>query len=80
MSWTQQRARLAALRRYRPADDPGVLEAVRDLAEARRLVKFEGNLAELVATAPLLTADQIERVRQLLQPSPVSAAGRLDAP
>ena len=70
MGWTQERARLNALRRYRPADDPVVVDAQRDLRAAR----LEDYIARTLATAPPLTPDQRQRLAQLLTP-PAAAGG-----
>jgi biotin operon repressor len=54
MSWTADRARVAALTRSRSADDPVLLNARRDLAAAR----LEDYITRTVAAAPPLTPAQ----------------------
>ena len=64
-TWTAKRAKLAALSRHRPADDPEVLEAARDLRAAR----LEDHVAKVVALAPPLSDDQRARITRLLRGS-----------
>jgi hypothetical protein len=59
-----ERNRHNALRRYRPADDPQVIEAARDLRAAR----LEDYIRRLVDAAPPLTPEQIQRLRDALPP------------
>ncbi len=54
-----------ALRRYRPASDPAVQVANRDLTAARA----EAYIRELVDTAPALTPEQRDRLALLLRPN-----------
>ena len=68
MTWTTERARLSALRRYRTDDDPAVLDARRDLKAAR----LENYIISTLAAAPPLTADQRERLSLLLTPPSTS--------
>lgn len=74
MSWTQERARIAALSRSRPADDPDILAARRDM-RAARLADY---IARTVDTAPPLTTEQRDSLAALLRPTtaetPVGAA------
>jgi hypothetical protein len=56
------RARHAALARYRPADDPALVEARRDLRAAR----LQHAVSEAVAAAPPLTGEQRRRIAALL--------------
>lgn len=56
------RGRVAALSRSRPADDPDLLAARRDLA-AEHLAE---SIARAVATAPPFTLEQRARLSQLL--------------
>lgn len=66
MSWTQDRARIAAHKRNHPdADVPA--ELYRDLRAARAQAYIE----ELVAAAPPLTEEQRDRLAVLLRPAPV---------
>lgn len=63
MSWTVERARVASLSRSRPADDP-------DLANARRNLRAErlaDHIARVVAEAPPLTEAQRDRLAALLR-------------
>jgi hypothetical protein len=57
------RARLAAHRRWRPGDDLDDLteECYRELERSR----IDDSIDELVAVAPKMTTEQIERVRRL---------------
>ncbi len=64
MSWTQDRARVAALSRSRPADDPDLLDARRNL----RAAKAEEYIKKLVDAAPPLTDEQTARLAVLLAP------------
>lgn len=57
------RARKAALDRYRPADDPQVVEASRDLAAAN----LQHYIERVVAEAPPLTDAQCDRLASLLR-------------
>lgn len=68
MSWTQDRARVAALSRSRAADDPDLTDARRDLRAARA----EEYIRELVDAAPPLTDEQRHRLSTLLYPSAVA--------
>lgn len=56
------RANLAALTRYRPADDPELIEARRLLAIAR----VEDRIRAAVESAPPLPPDVAARLRQLI--------------
>lgn len=58
--------RLNALRRCRPADDPAVIDAARELA-AESLAEF---ISRKIAETPPLTDEQVERLRALL-PAPL---------
>lgn len=61
-TWTHERARVAALRRFRAADDPDVLDAERDLRAARLRV----HVAAAVSAFPPLTAEQVGALTVLL--------------
>lgn len=63
MSWTTERARVASLSRSRTPDDPALIAARRDLKAAR----LEEYVARVVAEAPTLSAEQIDRVSVLLR-------------
>jgi hypothetical protein len=63
MSWTHDRARVAALSRDRKPDDPDLLAAKRDLQASRA----EEYIKRLVAEAPAFTAEQRSRIAVLLQ-------------
>jgi hypothetical protein len=62
MSWTQDRARVAALSRSRTPDDPDLADARRALRAARA----EDYIRTLVDAAPPLTDDQKRRLSVLL--------------
>jgi len=62
MSWTRDRARVAALSRDRTPDDPDLLAAKRDLRASRA----EENIKRIVAEAPALSADQRSRIAAAL--------------
>jgi hypothetical protein len=64
----RKRARLAALTRHRPADDPDVVQASRDL----KVAGAERYIADLVAAAPPLTGDQLARLAAILRPAPTT--------
>lgn len=57
------RARHNVLLRYRPADDPVVIEARREL----RAAQLAEHIAKVVAQAPPLTNDQRNRLALLLR-------------
>lgn len=63
MSWTAERARVASLTRSRPADDPDLLNARRDLRAERLAV----HIAKVVSEAPPLTDEQRDRLAVLLR-------------
>lgn len=54
--------RANALKRYRPADDPGLLDAERNLREAR----LADHIERTVAALPPLTAEARSRLAVLL--------------
>ncbi|MHC9294186.1 hypothetical protein ACRCUN_17115 [Mycobacterium sp. LTG2003] len=58
-----QRGRVAALSRSRPADDPELLEAKRNLAA----LSLEDYVRRVVASAPPLTDEQRDRIAALLR-------------
>jgi hypothetical protein len=62
MSWTHDRARVAALSRDRKPDDPDLLAAKQDLRASRA----EEYIKRVVADAPPLTQDQRARLAVLL--------------
>jgi hypothetical protein len=62
MSWTRERARLAAHHRHHPDADDTALR--RDLAAAR----LEHHIATLVEQAPPLTETQRAKLATLLRP------------
>ncbi len=65
MSWTRERAKIAAHKRNHPdADVPG--ELYRDLRAARA----EDYIRELVASAPPLTESQRQKLTALLRSVP----------
>lgn len=63
MSWTTERARVASLSRSRNANDPELLQARRNLREA----KLAEHIAKAVAEAPPLTDEQRDRLATLLR-------------
>lgn len=63
MSWTTERARVAALTRSRTSDDPDLLAARRDL-KAERL---EDHIRAVVDSAPPLTPEQRDRLSLVLR-------------
>lgn len=62
MSWRSERARIAALHRSRPADDPDLLNAYRDM----RAEILAEHVARVVAEVPPLTDAQCQRIAALL--------------
>ena len=62
-SWTSHRARVASLTRSRPPSDPDLINARRDLRAAR----LADHVARVVAEAPPLSRDQVERIAALLR-------------
>lgn len=65
-----ERARVASLSRSRPATDPDLIAARRDLAAA----KLADYVARVVAEAPPLTAEQREYIAAQLRPTSRPAA------
>jgi hypothetical protein len=65
MGWTTERARYAALTRSRPADDPDLIDARRNLRAAR----LEDAIRAAVAAAPPLTDEQRTRLAAILRGS-----------
>ena len=63
MSWTHERARVAALSRSRPADDPELLDARRNLVADR----LADHIKRTVDQSPRLTAAQRDRLALLLR-------------
>jgi hypothetical protein len=63
VSWTHDRARVAALSRDRKPTDPDLLAAKRDLRASRA----EEYIERIVNQAPPLTADQRSRIAALLR-------------
>jgi hypothetical protein len=66
----QRRARHNALLRYRGPDDPDVQAANRDLRAAR----LADHITRVVAEAPPLTAEQLDRLAVLLRGGPDATA------
>jgi hypothetical protein len=69
-SWTHERARVAALSRAtkngeRPADDPELAEARRNL----RALRLEEHIQKIVDQAPPLSAEQRNHLAELLRPA-----------
>lgn len=65
MTWTSERARVASLSRSRPADDPALISAKRDL----RAAHLADYIAKTLASAPPLTNEQREMLALLLTSS-----------
>jgi hypothetical protein len=65
MSWTAERARLAALSRHRPANDPAVADAARDL----RVAVLADSIRSVLDAAPPLTDAQRAELARLLAPT-----------
>ena len=59
------RGRVASLSRSRPATDPDLVNARRDLAAA----KLDAYIQKVVAEAPPLTDEQRDRIAALLRPT-----------
>ncbi|WP_144819488.1 hypothetical protein [Micrococcus luteus] len=59
------RGRVASLSRSRPATDPDLINARRDLAAA----KLDAYIKKVVAEAPPLTDAQRDRIAALLRPT-----------
>ncbi len=62
-NWTSPRARVGALSRSRPADDPDLIAARRDLLAAR----LGEHIARTLDAAPPLSATQRDRLAALLR-------------
>jgi hypothetical protein len=65
MGWTTERARVASLTRSRPADDPDLLDARRNL----RVARLEQAIRDAVGAAPPLTNEQRTRLAAILRGS-----------
>lgn len=63
MSWTHERARVAALSRSRPNNDPDLVDARQNL----RAAKLEEYVSRIVSEAPPLRSEQIDRISVLLR-------------
>jgi hypothetical protein len=70
---THHNARIGALSRSRREDDPELLGARRDL----RAAKLAAYVSKVVAEAPPLTNEQIDRIAVLLRPSTLAAERRV---
>lgn len=68
LSWTKDRARVAALSRSRRADDPELLDARRSLKATR----LEDYVNRVVSEAPSLSPEQLDRIAVLLRPGGVA--------
>ena len=73
MSWTTDRARIAALSRSRTPDDPELLQARRALGLART----EQRIRDAIESAPPLDAETVARLHSLIPA--VEAGGVNDA-
>lgn len=71
-SWTHYRARHAALSKHRPADDPDVASARRDLDVSL----LEDHIQRVVASAPPLSPAQRDKLATLLRPVTTSGSGQ----
>lgn len=65
MSWTEERAKVAALSRSRTADDPDLVQA----RERLRVARFEEHVRKLVESAPPLSDGQRSRLAVLIHGS-----------
>lgn len=63
LSWTKDRARVAALSRSRNPDDPDLIDARRNLKAAR----LEDYVNKVVAEAPELSNEQLDKIAGLLR-------------
>lgn len=72
MSWTTDRARIAALSRSRTPDDPDLIQARRALGLARTVERVR----QAIEDAPPLDAETAARLRSLI-PAAVVQAGDL---
>ena len=63
-SWTTARARIAGKKRQNPDAD------VTDLLVDLRAARAEDYIRKMLAQAPPLTGEQIQRLRDLLPPAP----------
>lgn len=70
MSWTTERARVAALSRDREPNDPE-LQAARQRLKALRL---EEHVQKAVASFPPLTPEQLDSISAALHPRPAGGA------
>lgn len=64
MSWTAERARVGALSRSRADTDPDLINARRDL----RAELLADRITRVVAEAPPLTDEQLDKLATLLRP------------
>lgn len=64
-SVTTERARIAALSRSRPKDDPALIEARQNL----KTLRLEEHVRKAVEQAPPITAEQADRIAGLLSPA-----------
>lgn len=67
----RERAKVAALARHRPPNDPDAIDARRDLAAAN----IEAYVRRVVDAAPPLTDSQRDRLAALLRPIPGAVGG-----
>lgn len=63
MSWTQERAKVAALTRSRKSDDPELVTARQNL----RALRLEEYVRKVVDQAPPLSDEQRDRIASLLR-------------
>ena len=66
-TWTQERARIAALTRSRTDDDPELIDARRNL----KALRLEDHIRSVVDSAPPLTQSQKDRLALILRPADV---------
>ncbi|UNK47121.1 hypothetical protein [Arthrobacter sulfonylureivorans] len=62
MSWTTERAKIAALSRSRNADDPEIFTARQRLKAAR----LEDHIRATIDAFPPLTPDQLDRIGAII--------------
>lgn len=62
MSWTSERAKVAARHRWNQGDGPEAVEAGRNLAALR----LEEHVLKVLATAPRSSDEQLQRIAAIL--------------
>lgn len=72
-NWRVSRARIASLSRSRTPDDPDLVNARRELLEARLADRIRAD----VAAWPPLTTEQRDRLAALLRPVPTAGGDQV---